>query len=201
VPGDDKTVKGLERCARHPAVPGVALCDGCGRSLCLACATPVRGQVFGAECLGEVLGSDAPSEPEDGSRAPDARARTVARIGFATAAIATALPWSRFGPGSEAFGAWGQTAWWSMVAGIASVAGITLTLAQLRPWLRTPRWDAVAATLGAVVALAAVLAVLLPPAFSRPWLGPWVAAAAGVIACGASVVAARSAERSADVRI
>ena len=50
--------------------------------MCLACATPVRGQVFGAECLSDVLGSDAPSEPESGSRAPDARIRTIGRIGF-----------------------------------------------------------------------------------------------------------------------
>ena len=169
--------------------------------MCLACATPVRGQVFGAECLGEVLGSDAPSEPEDGSRAADARARTVARLGFGLAVLATALPWSRFGPGSEAFGAWGQTAWWSMVAGIAAIAGLALTLAQLRPRLRTPGWDAAAAFLGAVVSLAAVVAVAFPPAFSRPWLGPWVAAAAGVVACGASLVAARAADRPAEIRI
>ncbi len=169
--------------------------------MCLACATPVRGQVFGAECLGEVLGSDAPSEPEGGSRAADARIRTIGRIGFGVAVLATALPWSRFGPGSESFGAWGQTAWWSMVTGVAAIAGLALTLAQLRPRLRTPRWDAVAATLGAVVALAAVVAVLFPPAFSRPWLGPWVAVAAGVVACGASVVAGRTVGRPADVRI
>lgn len=201
VPGDDRPVKGLERCSRHPAAPGVARCDGCGRPMCLACATPVRGQVFGAECLGDVLGSDAPSELEDGARAPDARIRTIGRIGFAAAVLATALPWSRFGPGSEAFGAWGQTAWWSMVAGVAAIAGLTLTLAQLRPSLRAPRWDAVAAALGAVVALAALVAVLFPPAFSRPWLGPWVAVAAGVVACGASVVAGRTVGRPADIGI
>jgi hypothetical protein len=169
--------------------------------MCIVCATPVRGQVFGAECLGDVLGPDAPSEPEDGSHAADARARAVARIGFAIAVLATALPWSRFGPGSEAFGAWGLTARWSILAGITAIAGLVVTLAQRRPRLRTPRWDAVAATLGAVVALAAVVAVLLPPAFSRPWLGPWVAAAAGVVACGASVVAGRAVRRPADVRI
>jgi hypothetical protein len=161
----------------------------------------VRGQVFGAECLGEVLGPDAPSEPEDGSRSGDARARTAARIAFAAAVLATALPWSRFGPGSEPFGAWGQTAWWSMVAGVAAIAGLVLTLLQRRPGLRTPRWDAVAATLGAVVALAAVIAVLFPPAFSRPWLGPWVAAAAGVVACVGSVLAARAVGRSAGVAL
>ena len=88
-----------------------------------------------------------------------------------------------------------------MIAGVAAIAGLALTLAQLRPGLRTARWDAVAAALGAVVTLAALVAVLFPPAFSRPWLGPWVAAAAGVVGCGASVVAARTAGRPADIGI
>jgi hypothetical protein len=155
--------------------------------------------VFGAECLGEVLGADAPSEPEDSMRTADARGRRIARVGFAVAVLAMALPWSRFGPGSEAFGAWGQTAWWSMVAGVAAIAGLVLTLLQLRPGLRTPGWDAVAASLGAIVALSTVVAVLFPPSFSRPWLGPWLAASAGVVACGGSVVAGRAAARPADV--
>ena len=157
--------------------------------------------MFGTECLSEVLGPDAPSASEVGPRPADARARTVARIGFACAVVATALPWSRFGPGSEAFGAWGHTARWSMIAGIAAIAGLVLTLTQRRPMLRTRGWDIVAATLGAVVAMAAVFAVLFPPAFSRPWLGPWVALASGIVACGASAVAGQTAERAAAVRI
>jgi hypothetical protein len=157
--------------------------------------------VFGAECLSEVLGADAPSETVDGSRTPDTRIRRIGRIGFAAAVLATALPWSRFGPGSEAFGAWGQTAWWSMISGVAAIAGLALTFAQLGPGLRTPRWDAVAATLGAVVALAALVAVLFPPAFSRPWLGPWVAVSAGVVACVGSLVAGRTLGRPADIGI
>jgi hypothetical protein len=201
VPADDRPGEGNERCPRHPGSPGIARCEGCGRTLCLVCATPVRGQVFGTECLSEVLGPDAPSGSEDGARAEDAPPRTVARIGFAFAVVATALPWSRFGPGSEAFGAWGQTARWSMIAGIAAIAGLALTLAQRRPMLRTRRWDIVAATLGAVVALAAVFAVLFPPAFSRPWLGSWVALASGILACAASAVAGRTAERATAVRI
>ena len=157
--------------------------------------------MFGNECLSEVLGPDAPSEPENGFRAPDARARTVARVGFAMGVLSTALPWSRFGPGSEAFGAWGQTARWSMVAGVTAIVGLVLTLAQRRPALRIRRWDTVAATLGAVVAVAAALAIPFPPAFSRPWLGPWMALVSGIVACGACVVAGRTAERPARVRI
>jgi hypothetical protein len=164
------------------------------------CATPVRGQVFGAECLTEVLGTDAPAEPEVG-RDPDASARTVARIAFAVAVLSTALPWSRFGPGSEAFGAWGQTARWSIVAAVAAITGLVLSLAQRRPGLRTARWDTLAATLGAIVAIAAAFALVFPPAFSRPWLGPWIALAAGAAASAASVVAARAARRPATLPI
>ena len=201
MPDDDRAVKGVERCARHPASPGIANCDGCGRTLCLSCATPVRGQVYGAECLSEVLGSEAPAEPQQGARDADASPRTVARMAFAAAVVATVLPWSRFGPGSEAFGAWGQTARWSIVAGVAAIAGLVLTLAQRRPRLRTPRWETLAATSGAMVVLAAVFALLFPPAFSHPWLGPWVAVAAGTVACGASVVAARASRRPATMSI
>ena len=157
--------------------------------------------MFGVECLGDVLGSDAPAEPEQGARGPDPLARTIARIAFTAGVVATVLPWSRFGPGSEAFGAWGQTVRWSIVAGVAAIAGLALTLAQRRPRLRTPGWDTLAATLGAIVAMAAAFAVLFPPAFSRPWVGPWVAVAAGTIACGASVVAGRAAERPESIRI
>jgi hypothetical protein len=201
VSGDDRQVKGLDRCARHPTSPGIANCDGCGRTLCLVCATPVRGQVFGTECLSEVLGTDAPTELEHAAKGPDASARTIARIAFGVAVLATALPWSRFGPGSEAFGAWGETARWSIGAGIAAIAGLALTLSQRRPGLRSPGWDTLAAALGAMVAVAAAFAVVFPPAFSRPWLGPWVAAAAGAVSCAASVVALRASRRPATMPV
>lgn len=157
--------------------------------------------MFGAECLSEVLGSDAPSEPETDPRPADAPARTVSRIAFALSVLATLLPWSRFGPGSEPFGAWSRSARWSIVAGAVAIAGLALSLAQRRPGLRTPGWDAVAAGLGAAVAVASLFAILFPPAFSRPWLGPWVAAASGILACGACVVAGRVTERPASIRI
>jgi hypothetical protein len=138
-----------------------------------------------------VLGEDAPDALPPG-RAPDATARTLARLAFAIAVLATALPWSRFGPGSEAFGAWSRSGRWSVVAGIASLIGLGLSLAQRRARLRAPGWDVAVALAGAVIAIASVLAVAVPPEFSRPWLGPWVAAAAGALACGATVLASRA---------
>ena len=159
--------------------------------MCLPCATPVRGKAYGAECLVSVLGADIAAAAEPPPRAPDARARSVARLGFVLAALATMVPWSRFGPGSEAFGAWSRANRWSVLAAVAALVGLGLSFAQRSPRLRTSRWDLAVSMLGAVVTLASLLAVAYPPAFSRPWLGPWVASVAGVLACGATVVAAR----------
>ena len=188
MPADER----LERCDRHPGSPAVAVCDGCGRPMCLACSTPVRGQAYGAECLVLVLGPDAPTGVEPPPRPAGATARTVAVLGFALATLATALPWSRFGPGADALGAWTRSGRWSVVAGVAALLGLGLSIVQRASFIRTPGWDAVAVVLGAVVALASVLAIALPPEFTEPWLGPWVTAVAGSVACGAAVVAARA---------
>lgn len=160
--------------------------------MCLACATPVRGKAYGAECLVSVLGPDLVAGADLPVRASDSRARSLARLGFAIAVAATVLPWSRFGPGSEAFGAWSRSGRWSVVTGVVAVAGLALSFAQRSPRLRSPGWDLVVAMLGAAVTIAALLSVAYPAAFSRPWLGPWFAAAAGILACGATVAAARA---------
>jgi hypothetical protein len=160
--------------------------------MCVACATPVRGRAYGAECLGAVLGPDAALAAASVPRPPDTLPRALARLGFALAVAATALPWSRFGPGSEAFGAWSRSGRWSIVAAVAAVLGLVASLAQRSPRLRTSGWDVTLAAIGAGVAAAALLAVAFPAAFSRPWLGPWVAAAGGTLACGAAVAAIRA---------
>jgi low temperature requirement protein LtrA len=46
------------------------------------------------------------------------------------------------------------------------------------------------------VVVAALLSVLFPPAFSRPWLGPWFAVVFGIVACGTSILAARTARQT-----
>jgi hypothetical protein len=169
--------------------------------MCLGCSTPVRGQTYGAECLAEVLGPDAPDAIEAKVHRADRTIRTLAQVAFGLAVLATALPWSRFGPGSGAFGAWTRFGRWSLVAALAAIAGLALATARRRPRLRNPIWDVVTASLGALVLVASLLSVLFPPPFSRPWLGPWFAVVFGASACTASIVAARTAEESASAGI
>ena len=198
VPPDDRSSKVLERCDRHPTTPAVSRCDGCGRPMCLACSTPVRGQTFGSECLPTVLGVDAPASSQTDDLRPDRAIRIASVLAFGAAVLATTLPWSRFGPGSEAFGAWTRAGRWSLVAALAAVVGLVLSLVSLgRPEPSRSR-DVAAVGLGASVALASALSLMFPPAFSRPWLGPWVAITFGVLACCASLLAIRLPEK--DVR-
>jgi hypothetical protein len=169
--------------------------------MCLACSTPVRGENFGSECLAGVLGPDAGDSTDVSTPPPDRGARTFALAAFGVAVLATALPWSRFGPGSEAFGAWTRSGHWSLVAALAAIGGLVITAARLRSRLRDPGWDVAIAALGGLVVVASLLSVLFPPAFSRPWLGPWFAVVAGAMACGTSILAARSARETSAVGI
>ncbi len=160
--------------------------------MCLACAIPVRGRTLGSECLATALGPDAPV-PKLAEREPGATARTVARAAFGLAVVATILPWSRFGAGSEPLGAWALGARWSMLAAVAAVAGLLLSFAGR--WSRRPglAWDVASFVAGTAVAVGSLLAVARPPAFTSPWLGPWVAVASGIVAAVASLVARRDA--------
>lgn len=165
--------------------------------MCLACSTPVRGQAYGSECLQTVLGTDAPASVEHGVPRPDRAIRTIRAFAFGAAIVATTLPWSRFGPGSGAFGAWTRAGRWSLLAAAAAVAGLIVSIVSLaRPEPSRSR-DGALVILGAAVSLASLLSVAFPPAFSRPWLGPWVAVVTGVLACGASIAAERSSEKDA----
>jgi len=158
--------------------------------MCLACAIPVRGGTLGVECLSSALGPDAvPAEaaPLELGRS----ARMLARIAFALAVLATILPWSRFGAGAEPFGAWSRSPKWSLVAAIAAVAGLSLSLARRFAPRAGPTLDVLLALAGAVVVAASALALLRPPEFTSPWLGPWAALVAGLVAVGASVSARR----------
>ncbi len=168
--------------------------------MCLACSTPVRGENFGSECLADVLGPGA-GDTTDPSTARPNRVRMFALAAFGVAVLATALPWSRFGPGSSAFGAWTRSGHWSLVAALAAIGGLVITAARLRSRLRDPGWDVAIAGLGALVVVASLLSVLFPPAFSRPWLGAWFAVVAGAMACGTSILAARSARETSAVGI
>jgi len=169
--------------------------------MCLACSTPVRGENFGSECLADVLGPDAADATDPSTPRPDRGVRTLALAAFGLAVLATALPWSRFGPGSGAFGAWTRSGHWSLVAALAAIGGLVITAARLRSRLQELGWDVAIAGLGALVVVAALLSVLFPPAFSRPWLGPWFAVVFGAMACGTSILTARSARKTSAVGI
>lgn len=194
---DERSSRVLERCDRHPGAPAVARCDGCGRPMCLACSTPVRGQTYGSECLSTVLGSDAPAAFVAAEVRPVGAIRVVTVVAFGTAVLATTLPWSRFGPGSGPFGAWTRAGRWSLVAAAAAVAGLVVAIASLGRLEASRPLYLIGAILGGSIALASALSVAFPPAFSRPWLGAWVALVSGLIACGASVLAVRYSEKTA----
>jgi hypothetical protein len=166
----------------------VASCDDCGRPLCLSCAVPVRGRVLGPECLVAAIGPD-PSLPEVSERDPGSSARAAAGVAFCLAALATVLPWSRFGSGSEPFGAWSSSPTWSMLAAAAAIAGLLVWVGRRFAAGTPARWDVLLALVGALVALASVLAILRPQPFTSPWLGPWVSLVAGVAAATASIAA------------
>jgi hypothetical protein len=160
--------------------------------MCLACAIPVRGRALGSECLAAALGPDAPLLELVG-REPGTTARRIARASFGLAVVATLLPWSRFGPGSEPFGAWAAVPRWSMLAAVAAVAGLLLSV--LGRWSPIPPHarDLAMSVAGAVVVAGSALALANPPAFTSPWLGPWVALLAGAAATAASLSAHRAA--------
>lgn len=171
----------------------MARCDGCGRPLCLSCAVPVRGRVLGTECLAEALGPDsllpdpAPSRP----RIPRAEALTGAA--FALAVAATTLPWARFGEGSGPFGAWGRSFRWSMVSAVAAVLALAVWVLPRVLRRATGRMLIEAETvLALLVTVGAALAILRPPSFTHPWIGPWTTLVAGLGALAARVSGRRA---------
>ena len=142
--------------------------------MCLACAIPVRGITVGQECLALALGDEAPP-PSPPETPPIDVARWITLGGFALAAIATLVPWSRFGTGSEPLGAWGDSFRWSLVAAVAAVVGLLLAATRSRNL-------GPVVVAAAIVVVTSILSVADPPAFTSPWLGPWFALAGGAIA-------------------
>jgi len=175
----DEQATSLGPCERHPGKPSVATCDECGRPLCLTCAVPVRGRVLGPGCLSRELGPElAPSPPAPAAGRP---ILLVTGIGFAAAAISTALPWKKFGEGSGPLGAWGLAPRWSILAGVAALLGLlvwaTVSLRGRRPgtkWAAALRLLAILVASGAVLHLQAVDQVnLCFPVEVFPYTDPW----------------------------
>jgi hypothetical protein len=175
-----------ERCSMHAGVPAVSRCADCGRPMCLACAIPVRGRVLGAECLPDDAGpaGEAVAPPERFGRA-----LALAGLGSLAALATTAFPWTRFGTGSGAFGAWGAGRW-SLLAALASVAGLLAwAVARMRSGApgRTASFVLAAAALGVIGG--AGLAILNGPPFTKPAATPSLCLAAGCLALAGGLAA------------
>lgn len=179
-----------ERCHHHPGRAAVARCTACGEPVCLSCAVPVRGRIFGPECLAQELGDPALTAPPEPERSVPGAGWVLA--GAAIAVLATVGPWTKAGTGARVLGAWVPNVRWSMVAAMASLA-----LLGVGWWLRSSGSDvarALVAVGGVLVVAASVLAIVFPPTFQVASWGPWVAALGGAVAAGAAV-ASGAAER------
>jgi hypothetical protein len=178
VPSEGQTAAKAGRCANHPAVASVGVCEICGLALCLACAVPVRGRVIGPECLSKVL-VDAPPPPQVADPI-QTRGSWLALIGFGIVLITSVFPWSHLGDSSGYFGAWAPH--WSLVAVGAATLGILLILVdRFRP--TDPRVGTASMFLLALVAgVAAFLHHRHPPLLAVPSAWPWLALAGVAVA-------------------
>lgn len=191
MPVEERSTKSLERCDQHPSRSAVARCAGCGRPMCLPCALPVRGRVLGLECVPEDLVPEPPVPEVQGPRPSRAAGAAIA-----LSVLATLLPWSRFGPDAGAFGAWGGPARWALVSTAAAVIAAAIWLVARLGRIATGRTtDVVLAALGVLVVVGAALAIWHPPAFTRTWLGSWVALLGGVATVATATLDARGRTR------
>jgi hypothetical protein len=171
------------RCANHPGVARVGVCDACGRPLCLSCATPVRGRLIGPECLPTVLEVPLPARaipapiPHAGDR--------VALTGFVAVVVLSAFPWSR-GLVSGPFSAWARH--WSLVACALALAGAVVSLLAWRRPRRPVLETAAEAGLAIAVGAAAILHADFPPSLSEPTSMPLLATVAAGVALGGAIV-------------
>jgi hypothetical protein len=173
----------------------VALCEGCGRRMCLACAVPVRGGTVGAECLAAVLGPDAPAAEPVARRRPGDLAFLLAGLGFLAATVATLLPWTNALTSSHVRGFLGS--WelspvsWALLSAVAAPIGLAgWILAWLRPAARSAPMLWLLAAVAIAIVAGAVLFLLTPPFATHPFLGPWLTIPAGCLAGGSCGVAA-----------
>ena len=172
-----ETSKGTERCESHPGTVSVARCATCDRTLCIACAVPVRGVVLGPECLpAEVAAEVGPAAIAGPPIAP----RWVgAGAALLLLVASTLFPWTRFGVASGWFGAWGSPLRWSTLTAVAGSIAFAIWIARRRPGRGVMRS---VAALAMAAAGGALLSVLSPPPFTTASAAPWVALAGGLAA-------------------
>jgi hypothetical protein len=180
-----ETTKGTERCETHPGSPSVARCARCGRTLCIACAVPVRGAVLGPECLPPDVAAEALQEPA--RRAPMPRWWAVTGAALIVLVGTTVLPWTRFGLASGWFGAWGLPPRWSLLAAIAGALALTIWVSRRYPGRAA---SGVVVLLSVAAGAGAELAILNPPPFTKATLAPWVAVASAAIAAAVAAAVA-----------
>ncbi len=160
----------------------------CGRALCLTCATPVRGDLVGPECLSAVLDEIPPPAPVP-IRVPSI-ANWLVIGGFGLVVALSIFPWSRYGDSSGFLEAW--TVHWSLLAVAAGLAAFAAAL-----WLARHPADlrietALYVGLAVVVATAAVLHLWRPPPLSDSAVAPLLAVAAALIASAGAVIRFRA---------
>jgi hypothetical protein len=155
----------------------------CGRSLCVACATPVRDRLIGTECLPAVLQG---IDPVLHVPAPiPRRGDVVAGAGFLAVLLLSILPWSR-GDVSAILGAWSGN--WSLVAALAALAGSIAAALAWRQQTHPGLAGALYAGLGLTVGVGALLHHVDPPLLAEPSIVPTLAIiGAGVVLAGAIV--------------
>jgi hypothetical protein len=197
---EDQATRSTARCASHPSSPSVALCDSCGRPLCITCAVPVRGQVFGPECLAQVLGPDGATGPRPVPDRPRDLALDLVGIALLGAVLGSVLPWTRFGDPSGTFGGWGiYPQRWSSLASYSGLAGLGLwTWLKLRGRTATLGTALVLLLATTAIVAGAILHVLNPPPFTHAWLGPWVTLGFGILGLASAAVVLRQAVRAKD---
>lgn len=175
-----------ERCSTHASVAAIAHCADCDRPMCLACAIPVRGRVLGVECLPDDAG---PAGEQNAPPGRSGRAAALAGLGSLAALATTLFPWTRFGTGSGALGAWG-TGRWSLLAALASVACLfAWVIARMRSSApgRTANLVLTGAAFGVVVGSG--LSIMNGPPFTKPAATPWLCLGAGCLALAGAVAA------------
>jgi len=195
MPTPEPSVRITGRCSLHPGSVAVAVCDACGRRMCLSCVVPVRGGTVGNECLVRVLGPDAPEGAAVDRRAPGDVGFLVAGLAFLLAVAAIAIPWTNPLTSSHVRGVFGSLeihpVSWALASAVSAVVGFGgWLLVRFRPALRGVVALWLLALLGVGATVGAVLFVVDPPFATHPFLGPWIMIASGSVAAGACVAAA-----------
>ena len=185
-----EAAKSAERCERHPGSTSVARCARCDRTLCIACAIPVRGTVLGSECLPADVAAGAGTTAD---RRPPMPGWWLGTGGCLLVLLgSTAFPWTGFGDASGWFGAWGLPLRWSSLVAITAALAEVIWIVRRRPGRIAP-W--LVAALALLAAAGAALAILNPPPFTEASAAPWVALAAGSAGAALALVAGRRSGR------